>query len=268
MFLDYLKQERFGMLVLYILAIVVLYGLYILVAKYYKRTLNAQNEVILKPMLRKVLLVTAHPDDEVMFFAPSIFNLVEMLGKENIYLLCLTNGDFYGEGNTREKELVACCRRLGISPSNMAIVNNENFQDDPKATWDTVELSGLIQKCAEKFGVNSLLSFDAYGVSGHKNHMDIHQAIISLKQFVRLILIDVSIVRKYSSVFDVFFTSAVSYFSTDPSYVLFLNSPLKVLQSYMAMHCHKSQFTWFRKLYFLYSRYLLLNQIRIIAKGK
>eukprot|EP00111_Clytia_hemisphaerica_P023558 TCONS_00069396-protein len=219
-------------------------------------------------MVHKVLLVTSHPDDEVMFFAPSIFNLVGMLGKENIYLLCLSNGDFYGEGKTREKELVACCKRLGIAPSNMAIVDNENFQDDPKARWDREELSSLIQKCADKFGVNTLLSFDANGVSGHQNHMDLHKSIISLKQFVRLILVDVSIIRKYSSVFDVFFTSAVSYFSTDASYVLFLNSPMKVLQSYMAMHCHKSQFTWFRKLYFLYSKYLLLNQIKIIAKGR
>lgn len=36
------------------------------------------------------LLVTAHPDDECMFFAPTIIRLVEL--KANVHLLCLSEG--------------------------------------------------------------------------------------------------------------------------------------------------------------------------------
>lgn len=38
-----------------------------------------------------VLLITAHPDDECMFFAPTILALTR-LAPENVYLLCLSNG--------------------------------------------------------------------------------------------------------------------------------------------------------------------------------
>lgn len=38
----------------------------------------------------KALIVTAHPDDECMFFAPTIIRLVEL--KASVYLLCLSEG--------------------------------------------------------------------------------------------------------------------------------------------------------------------------------
>ena len=42
-----------------------------------------------------LLLVTAHPDDEVMFFAPALL----CLGEEfTIYILCLSTGDYDGLG--------------------------------------------------------------------------------------------------------------------------------------------------------------------------
>jgi len=40
----------------------------------------------------RALLVTAHPDDECMFFAPSILKLVE--SQASVYLLCLSTGRF------------------------------------------------------------------------------------------------------------------------------------------------------------------------------
>lgn len=40
----------------------------------------------------QALLVTAHPDDECMFFAPTILNLVE--SKVDLHLLCLSTGRF------------------------------------------------------------------------------------------------------------------------------------------------------------------------------
>ena len=255
-------------MIIYIVPVVVLYVIYIILARYVRSFFLVQNKAILNQYIKKLMVVTAHPDDEVMFFAPSIFNLVEMFGKENIYLLCLSNGNHYGEGRTREKELVFCCRQLGILPSNLAIINDERFPDHPTKAWDKNALCTIIQQCGEKFNTDTILSFDKYGVSGHKNHKDVHQSIAALKQYGRLILSDVSIFRKYSSIFDVFFTSFMNYFSLDSSIVVFLNLPWDVLRSYMAMHCHKSQLTWYRKLYFLYSRYLLVNHVKIYPKGK
>lgn len=38
------------------------------------------------------LFVTAHPDDECLFFTPSILSLVELHGSHSIHLLCISNG--------------------------------------------------------------------------------------------------------------------------------------------------------------------------------
>jgi N-acetylglucosaminylphosphatidylinositol deacetylase len=53
--------------------------------------------------------VIAHPDDEAMFFVPSILQL----GAYNsIHVLCLSNGNYAGLGAIREKELVKSCEVL------------------------------------------------------------------------------------------------------------------------------------------------------------
>jgi hypothetical protein len=40
----------------------------------------------------RVLVLTAHPDDEVMFFAPTIINLVGR--RVPVWALCLSTGEF------------------------------------------------------------------------------------------------------------------------------------------------------------------------------
>lgn len=42
---------------------------------------------------KRVLFVIAHPDDECMFFGPTIKNLVND-GECNLYLMCLSTGSF------------------------------------------------------------------------------------------------------------------------------------------------------------------------------
>lgn len=51
-----------------------------------------------------LLLVTAHPDDETMFFRPLI---EELNSTHNIHLLCFSNGDRYGLGKIRGEELIS-----------------------------------------------------------------------------------------------------------------------------------------------------------------
>ncbi len=64
----------------------------------------------------------AHPDDEAMFFAPSIIQLNNF---NNISVLCLSNGNYAGLGKTREKELEKSC---------------EVFEIEPPATIDVLKL--------------------------------------------------------------------------------------------------------------------------------
>jgi len=59
------------------------------------------------------LLVIAHPDDEAMFFSPMLYNLNQYTNY-NVYLLCMSSGNFAGLGETRKRELEKSCSLFGI----------------------------------------------------------------------------------------------------------------------------------------------------------
>merc|ERR1712025_134385 len=61
----------------------------------------------------RVLFVTSHPDDEVMFFGPTILGLART-GCE-IFLLVMSPGR--EKGHTRKKELYESCEIMGIPMS-------------------------------------------------------------------------------------------------------------------------------------------------------
>lgn len=62
---------------------------------------------------QNILLVTAHPDDEAMFFAPTILSLTRKTSV-NLFHLCLSSGNADGLGETRKVELRNSLDVLGI----------------------------------------------------------------------------------------------------------------------------------------------------------
>lgn len=70
----------------------------------------------------RVLLLTAHPDDECMFFAPTL------LGLNNpsyaLYSLCLSSGDADGLGDTRQQELNASLDVLGVAEDRRWVLDS------------------------------------------------------------------------------------------------------------------------------------------------
>ena len=69
-----------------------------------------------------VLVLTAHPDDEVMFFAPTILALTA-LGVQ-VFGLCLSIGNADALGAIRTTELIDSYRALGISESNVKNIDD------------------------------------------------------------------------------------------------------------------------------------------------
>ncbi|KAG9153628.1 hypothetical protein Leryth_008562 [Lithospermum erythrorhizon] len=53
--------------------------------------------------VRNILLVIAHPDDESMFFTPTIIYLTSR--GHNVHILCISTGNADGMGNIRREEL-------------------------------------------------------------------------------------------------------------------------------------------------------------------
>ena len=55
------------------------------------------------------VLVTAHPDDESMFFLPVIRALISR-ADEKVWLICLSTGDYDGLGKIRELIFLYVCQ--------------------------------------------------------------------------------------------------------------------------------------------------------------
>uniref|UniRef100_A0A2K6FN95 N-acetylglucosaminylphosphatidylinositol deacetylase n=1 Tax=Propithecus coquereli TaxID=379532 RepID=A0A2K6FN95_PROCO len=70
----------------------------------------------------QTLLVIAHPDDEAMFFAPTVLGLARL--RHQVSLLCFSAGNYYNQGEIRKKELLQSCDVLGIPPSSVMIIDN------------------------------------------------------------------------------------------------------------------------------------------------
>lgn len=137
--------------------------------------------VISENPLSHYLIITAHPDDESMFFLPFIKS--KLSSKEMIHLLCLSVGDFQGLGNVRKKELKACCKELKIE--DLEIINDERLKDGPNFLWDSDVIASFIaQKVNQILTSNKdkrnniqLITFDNYGISGHPNHISTFKGV-------------------------------------------------------------------------------------------
>jgi len=130
------------------------------------------------------VLIIAHPDDESMFFVPTLRGL--KVAKEKVWILCLTTGDYDGLGKIRSKEMMQAGKILGIERT---IVCDE-LKDHPTNRWDITIVQQEIEKrlrtemeemkdealCTQI----TLISFDQWGVSGHVNHIDTYLGVSAI----------------------------------------------------------------------------------------
>ncbi|XP_060085991.1 N-acetylglucosaminyl-phosphatidylinositol de-N-acetylase-like [Ylistrum balloti] len=208
---------------------------------------------------QKILLITAHPDDECMFLAPVVLSLVRE--GHLVSILCLTTGNYYGLGERRKGELLRSCELLGVGRQQVKIEDNSLYPDDPSVSWDEEVVSDRIRSTIYKIQPNAVITFDSSGVSGHSNHKAVYSALLSLcnqgimPQYSRVFCLNsVNILRKYVSILDL----PLSYVMSRNIYI---SSPLAVFKSWRAMFAHRSQLTWFRILYLIFSRYMLINTL-------
>ena len=156
------------------------------------------------------LLVTAHPDDESMFFIPTLRSLLLYYKKDDsnderisqkpkIHLLCLSNGDYrdVSDGPVRTKELYKACSLIGIDSSSKSsdatsiVVQDNRLKDGPNEVWNSDLIADIVLEHLQKvlcstqkqqpptrqqINVN-IITFDQGGVSGHPNHVDVFRGI-------------------------------------------------------------------------------------------
>ncbi|QPG72730.1 hypothetical protein FOA43_000031 [Brettanomyces nanus] len=142
--------------------------------------LNAETVISNDLVNSDIVLVTAHPDDESMFFSPTIMELNKKNYGNQIHLVCLSNGNFDGLGEVRRHEVDKASQYLDIS--SVVVLR---FEDNISKEWDPVEISQRLNGELPKMHFSSkrliFLTFDEDGVSGHPNHQSLFYGV---KRFV------------------------------------------------------------------------------------
>lgn len=113
------------------------------------------------------LLVVAHPDDESLFFGPTILSLTrdERKSLSILVLSCgmhlpsswtfvwylamtIQSGNNYGLGNIRKDELARACERLGAR--DCTVLDERDIQDNPTQWWDEDVIIRVVKSSVAK----------------------------------------------------------------------------------------------------------------------
>ncbi|XP_050209511.1 uncharacterized protein LOC126660192 isoform X2 [Mercurialis annua] len=215
---------------------------------------------------KNVLLVIAHPDDESMFFSPTINYLISR--GHNVHILCLSIGNADGIGNTRKHELYQACAVLKVPLQQVKVLDHPKLQDGFGQVWDHSLLENIIEEEVSGHNINVVITFDNYGISGHCNHRDVHYGILKLLNGNRQAnietweLVSTNILRKYSGPIDIWLSMLKTMkYKSEETYCLLNEHPQKTLY---AMAAHSSQWVWFRKLFVAFSSYTYVNSLKRI----
>ncbi|KAI8161558.1 N-acetylglucosaminyl-phosphatidylinositol de-N-acetylase [Colletotrichum sp. SAR 10_70] len=137
---------------------------------------------------KRVCLLIAHPDDEAMFFAPTVLALTRPETGNHVKILCLSSGDADGLGETRKKELVKSGMKLGLrQEQDVFVIDSPDFRDSMTATWDKTKVATLLNRAFAPHSarqraageepdanIDILITFDSTGVSSHPNHISLY----------------------------------------------------------------------------------------------
>jgi N-acetylglucosaminylphosphatidylinositol deacetylase len=100
------------------------------------------------PQLRnkRIILLIAHPDDESMFFSPTLQSLTHPSLQNHVKILCLSTGNADGLGDTRRRELEAAAVTLGLRKREDVFVldDEKRFKDGMTENWDPKEIARVL----------------------------------------------------------------------------------------------------------------------------
>ena len=207
----------------------------------------------------------------------------------------------------RKKEVVKSARLLGIrSDADVLVYEDPEFPDSMTTDWDSAKIAAvlgsffnqrstrqssktapdIIRGEAPAATIDVLITFDAGGVSGHRNHISLyHGAVAWLRGLMKgktgwenpvalYTLTSINIVRKYMSVLDAPLTIISCVLQSMqsarkrgkkelPSQIMFLSDWLYYNKAQQAMtRAHQSQMVWFRWGWIGIGRYMVVNDLR------
>lgn len=247
-----------------------------------------------------VYFVIGHPDDEVMFFAPTLVEVAKPKHNNHVKLVCFSRGDAVDKsmGAIRSQELRNSARIFGLDFADVHVL--DNYADGMDVNWSPQDISDSLNEIVDisESAKSVIVTFDEIGVSNHPNHIllfhgckrffevVVHPKIQAkpFKNTTLYVLKSLSFWEKYSftlltniellvDFFSRFFLSNIlkvniniSFFDSFASKQLpsiKVYSDLNMLSlSYAAMaYGHFSQMVWFRYGWLVFSRYLTFNHL-------
>ncbi|KAF3910808.1 hypothetical protein ABW20_dc0103399 [Dactylellina cionopaga] len=240
---------------------------------------------------RNIVLLIAHPDDEAMFFAPTIQALTAPSLSNTVQIACFSIGDAEGIGSIRKTELLESASLLGVPSVNTSVIvhDHPHLPDSMSKQWSKDLIASLLSSSVHELNnaknggtgktVDTLITFDKDGVSGHPNHISL---LAGARYFVKhypkenpmllYTLTSVPIYRKYISILDAFITTLLEkkgeaggeeYGGAGaPKSAMYLSNWEAYRTAQKAMtEGHKSQMVWFRWGWITLSRYMVFNDL-------
>lgn len=249
---------------------------------------------------RRICLLIAHPDDEAMFFSPTLLALTDPEAGNHVKILCLSNGNADGLGQVRENELISSAKILGLrGREDVLVLDSPDFVDGMDTKWSVTKIAEVLRQAfsptreqkrknggAPIASIDMLITFDRRGVSSHPNHIALFDGA---KEWLRGLmegkvgwrcpvelhtLTSVSILRKYISFLDAPMTMLQGFLGgikaskrhglgEGRTRALFISDMGQWKQGFNAMtKAHKSQMRWFRWGWITFGRYMVVNDLK------
>lgn len=249
-------------------------------------------------MLR-VCLIVAHPDDETLFFGPTIRSIkknqnnIRSLTKHSVdlakngvelHLLCLSTGNFYGMGRLRTAEMFASCEVHGIDRTSVHILDEPDLQD---GRFTEKSVARVVDKFLSELSVDVTITFDEFGASGHKDHCatanGVKKSVRKNENIVMLELVTAPVWSKYLGLPAIVVALVTDFIKTHvrrekevpahvkllfPHFPLAVCGPSDIAVNGSALLRHKSQLVWYRILFFFFASYTFFNTLRVVQSSK
>ncbi|KAF3792099.1 putative N-acetylglucosaminyl-phosphatidylinositol de-N-acetylase [Nymphaea thermarum] len=152
------------------------------------------------------------------------------------------NGDAEGKGTLRKDELYQACVILKVQLQRVKIIDHPDLQDGFDKSWSPVLIKDLIEEAVIAWEIDTVITFDNYGISGHRNHQDVHTGLrmLMMSNLQRDIeaweLISTNIARKYCGPVDVWWSIFESYFCQTEEICFLPNKSPCLSANAMAQH--------------------------------
>ncbi|WP_223874922.1 PIG-L family deacetylase [Salinispora oceanensis] len=142
------------------------------------------------PSIGRVLVIHAHPDDEVFATAAATIALAEQGCQVSLRvgtggeagLLAADQGDAARARDTRAGQLDRSCRLLGIADWDYLTeagrwVDTGDSGPETLADEDPAVLASAVRACIDHIRPTTILTVDCLGLTGHPDHIAINHAV-------------------------------------------------------------------------------------------